>query len=300
MAVIALAASAGLPLWLSVLSDSGGLLIVLANSLWPLTWRVGGGAEQSTEPPSSSSSSSQRASSAAAAAARSPFQSGSVRGLTGTLLLSTTWTFAQLLGAHVANSSSLRSDALAMLVDDAAYAFNLAAELRPKQERAIKLAAPLVSAAILLVVTARCFSDAIAQLGGGAEEEAKEVVDGRLVLGFGAAMLVVDMLMLRAILFRTQATRLGEATSVGCTAHGCAAPHGCGHDGSKEEGGVRASLSASFRLAIHRCQVSPRSELNLFSCLSHVVADTLRSLTQVHSGDTQPPLRGLDDAPIPS
>ena len=31
----------GLPLWLSVLSDSGGLLVVLANSLWPLTWRVG-------------------------------------------------------------------------------------------------------------------------------------------------------------------------------------------------------------------------------------------------------------------
>ena len=41
VAVIALAATVGLPLWLSVLSDSGGLLVVLANSLWPLTWRVG-------------------------------------------------------------------------------------------------------------------------------------------------------------------------------------------------------------------------------------------------------------------
>lgn len=41
LAVIALAATVGLPLWLSVLSDSGGLLVVLANSLWPLTWRVG-------------------------------------------------------------------------------------------------------------------------------------------------------------------------------------------------------------------------------------------------------------------
>jgi len=39
--VIVLAATVGLPLWLSVLSDSGGLLVVLANSLWPLTWRVG-------------------------------------------------------------------------------------------------------------------------------------------------------------------------------------------------------------------------------------------------------------------
>ena len=39
--VILLAATVGLPLWLSVLSDTGGLLVVLANSLWPLTWRVG-------------------------------------------------------------------------------------------------------------------------------------------------------------------------------------------------------------------------------------------------------------------
>jgi len=44
VAVILLAATIGLPLWLSVLSDSGGLLVVLANSLWPLTWRVGDGA----------------------------------------------------------------------------------------------------------------------------------------------------------------------------------------------------------------------------------------------------------------
>ena len=47
LAVIALAATVGLPLWLSVLSDSGGLLVVLANSLWPLTWRVGAAAGQS-------------------------------------------------------------------------------------------------------------------------------------------------------------------------------------------------------------------------------------------------------------
>jgi cation transport ATPase len=44
VSVIALAATTGLPLWLSVLSDSGGLLVVLANSLWPLTWRVGAAA----------------------------------------------------------------------------------------------------------------------------------------------------------------------------------------------------------------------------------------------------------------
>ena len=40
VAVIALAATIGLPLWVSVLADNGGLLVVLANSLWPLTWSV--------------------------------------------------------------------------------------------------------------------------------------------------------------------------------------------------------------------------------------------------------------------
>lgn len=40
VAVIVLAATIGLPLWISVLADNGGLLVVLANSLWPLMWRV--------------------------------------------------------------------------------------------------------------------------------------------------------------------------------------------------------------------------------------------------------------------
>mmetsp|Transcript_35210 Transcript_35210/g.89507 ORF Transcript_35210/g.89507 Transcript_35210/m.89507 type:complete len:592 (-) Transcript_35210:201-1976(-) len=38
--VIAAAAVGSVPLWLSVVADSGGLLAVLANSLWPLCWRV--------------------------------------------------------------------------------------------------------------------------------------------------------------------------------------------------------------------------------------------------------------------
>ena len=40
VAVVATAATIGMPLWVSVLADSGGLLVVLANSLWPLMWRV--------------------------------------------------------------------------------------------------------------------------------------------------------------------------------------------------------------------------------------------------------------------
>ena len=42
------------------------------------------------------------------------------RALRATVALSTTWTVAQLVGAHLSNSSSLLSDALAMLVDDSA------------------------------------------------------------------------------------------------------------------------------------------------------------------------------------
>ena len=38
--VILAAATIGMPLWLSVVADNLGLLIVLANSTWPLCWRV--------------------------------------------------------------------------------------------------------------------------------------------------------------------------------------------------------------------------------------------------------------------
>jgi Cd2+/Zn2+-exporting ATPase len=39
-AVIVAAATVGLPLWLSVVADNGGLLLVLLNSTWPMCWRV--------------------------------------------------------------------------------------------------------------------------------------------------------------------------------------------------------------------------------------------------------------------
>ena len=197
----------------------------------------------------------------AAADAAVPF-SRSSRALAVTLALSTGWTFVQLAGALVSKSSSLLSDALAMVVDDGAYALNLAAELRPGQERAIKLVAPLISATILLCVTAVSFNDAISTLQGG-EAEAGEV-DGAIVLGFGAAMLVVDALMLRAILFRADATRSGpDADAFGAGA---------------ADAITLAQVGAAW------CEVSPRTELNLFSGLSHVMADALRSLTQVVVG----------------
>lgn len=39
-AVIVVAATVGIPLWLSVAMDNLGLLVVLANSTWPFSWRV--------------------------------------------------------------------------------------------------------------------------------------------------------------------------------------------------------------------------------------------------------------------
>lgn len=184
-----------------------------------------------------------------------PFDRPNVRALASTLTLSTVWTLAQLAGALVSQSSALLSDALAMCVDDSAYAFNLAAELRPEQERAIKLAAPLVSAAILLVVTALSFNEAIGTLQGGDAGEGE--VNGAIVLGFGSSMLLVDFLMLGSILLRSD-------------------PAKSARDGP----GGKATLPFGAPL----CQVSPRTELNLFSGLAHVAADTLRSLTQVVVG----------------
>ena len=172
-----------------------------------------------------------------------------VRALSITLAVSIIWTAGQITGALLSNSSSLMSDALAMCVDAAAYAFNLASESRPEHERAIKLAAPSVSAVILLIVTAVSLGDAIHTLIGGGDADE---VDGALVLGFGAAMLLADITMLCAILFRGT------------------------------EGGLEKGCDHKWHAGV--CHVSPRDELNLFSGLSHVIADTLRSLAQVIVG----------------
>ena len=79
-------------------------------------------------------------------------------------------------------------------------------------------------------------------------------------------MLVIDMLMLRAILFRK-----------GCNAVDAGGAGAAG--GGKKEEEVPADGWVGTL-----CHVSPCTELNLFSCLSHVAADTLRSLTQVVVG----------------
>ena len=81
-----------------------------------------------------------------------------------------------------------------------------------------------------------------------------------LVLGFGAAMLLIDGAMLCAIFFRSRLPSCG----------GC-----CGYSDAS---------SPPPPCEWGACRVSPQTELNLFSGLSHVVADTLRSLTQVVVG----------------
>ena len=267
--VLGLAATVGLPLWLSVLSDTGGLLVVLANSLWPLTWRVGADADSTMADRvgtlaagsmSSSSPTNQGDSprhSPRRSAAGWPWALPSVRALTTTLVLSSAWTVAQLAGAHVANSTSLMSDGLAMLGDDSSYLFNLVAELQGEDGRVIKLGAPIFSVTILTIVSGISFSRALNTLSGGDHAAADEDVDGRIVLGFGGVNLLVDLMMLGAILFRSTSTAV-----------------------SREQSGWRSSVGELIPI----CHVSPRTEINLFSCLSHVLADTLRSLTQVVVG----------------
>ena len=159
-----------------------------------------------------------------------------MRALGTALGISALWTAAQLTGALLANSSSLLSDGLAMCVDVCAYGLNLASEVR-SAGRACKLVAPFVSAVALLLVTAYSVADALGDL----REGEKKQVDGRLVLGFGLAMLFADLAMLGAIFFRGSAARL-QGSPFGAV-----------------------------------CSVSRKSELNLFSGLAHVLADTLRS-----------------------
>ena len=116
---------------------------------------------------------------------------------------------------------------------------------------------PIFSVTILTIVSGISFSRALSTLSGGDHAAADEDVDGRIVLGFGGVNLLVDLMMLGAILFRSTSTAV-----------------------SREQSGWRSSVGELIPI----CHVSPRTEINLFSCLSHVLADTLRSLTQVVVG----------------
>ena len=101
---------------------------------------------------------------AAAAKQPEPRRPGGVNALWAIFLLGVSYTGVQLAAALASNSDSLLSDAFSMCVDDFAYAVNLAAEYRPQSERAFKLAAPALSAALLLAVTAWAVASARAEL----------------------------------------------------------------------------------------------------------------------------------------
>lgn len=127
-------------------------------------------------------------------------------------------------------------------------------------------------------MTALSFSEAIEKLqrGPAADELDPGAVDGHIVLGFGAAMLVVDGMMLRAILFRS------DICGAGSPGGEDPASGGCQHPSGHPAGFMTPALGLPAWAQV--CKVSPRTELNLFSGLSHVAADTLRSFTQIVVG----------------
>ena len=117
-------------------------------------------------------------------------------------LFSLTLTFAtaQMAGAVVANSLTLFSDSGTMVVDAGTYAVNIyAARLKTRdatRAAKVEVRASAVSVGVLIVMTAAVLVDASQRLCCSSSHVSEsDNVDGRLVLGFSLANLVIDIVM---------------------------------------------------------------------------------------------------------
>jgi len=191
------------------------------------------------------------------------------------ICLFTLITAVQFVAAIVSNSDALLVDCASMLVDAMTYVFNLHAECKGREEtqslRAIARRA-LVSSGFSIVVlygiTAWGLSDAIGTLA------AKHVVDDldpTIVLVFGVLGVVFDGATLAAF------------KAWGFNPEGVADDSfGLGASADQQQQPLGADENENPKL----CGLSRResSLVNMCSALTHVVADSIRSLTSILLG----------------
>ena len=218
-----------------------------------------------------------------------------VRALWLLLALNTGYTALQTAGAILANSLSLLSDTGTMYVDSVTYLINLFAEYQKTRQgmtetsMRYEVGATVFSIISLLGVTAYTMDDAVKRLVSAA---GREQVSAPIMLGFGLCNLILDASMISSIAFRRRCScaalcccgggRSGVASLVaskvsqvdGGEADGVG---GIGDGGGDGGGGGGGALYADGGVDL----VDAKTELNLCSAFAHVVADTLRSLTDI-------------------
>ncbi|KAG8466756.1 hypothetical protein KFE25_008135 [Diacronema lutheri] len=223
------------------------------------------------------------------------------RTLVLTLLLFASITSAQFVGAAFARSLSLLVDAASMLVDVMTYAANLWAECAAgrgaRHAELVELGVSGFSLCTLWVIMIISVSQAAAALrmargASGAEAgHGDDAVDGRIVLGFAAVGIVIDVIVLHSFAqghahggdtreahdealgmadaANAAMPRLPEARRTAAPARNCGAP---------AEERAHSEMAARGRV-LHCCGSMRGQQLNMSSALAHVLADLFRSLT---------------------
>jgi Co/Zn/Cd efflux system component len=191
----------------------------------------------------------------------------------------------QFIGAVVSHSRAMMIDAASMLIDVATYATNLWVECAPpisiRQAEVHEVAVSGVSLLALWTITLIGATQAIATLrerglsGIRAPEQVAgdQDVDGRIVLGFALLNIAVDVFSLLEFNRSWRQTGKGEGERVNGTAGTVEAARSSqiGADARTR----RTSACARVWSAIACCAL----DLNMSSALTHVLADTFRSIT---------------------
>ena len=223
-----------------------------------------------------------------------------IRALWLTFFMNTFFTICQLSGSLMSHSQALLADTQTMFVDSGTYAINIFAELlkvrgAPRRTAAaVDLFAASVSVIALAVVAGLDLWSSIQRLIAGTCDDD---IKAPIVFGFTVGNLVIDISMLGSILLRkrggwkgmlmclcghsgarrtflgraktyvtdvanTSRTECGSSTPPGINAMGAAYAQG---EGGEEELVVETATG----------------ELNVFSALAHVLADTMRTVTEM-------------------
>ena len=220
-------------------------------------------------------------------------RSEAIRALWVTLVLNSVFTAAQVAGSIVSHSLALMGDTGTMVTDSITYSINILAEYvhirgaDPRTSAAIHTAAAAISVIALVAVSVLTVCESIGRImeissHGSGGDEPKEV-NAQVMFAFTLGNLFIDIGMLGSILLRKRGGWLGLLT---CKCLSPVEPK----RSSAASGAMDAQLleqagadpgDASPPDGAGEQTARSGADLNVCSALAHVLADTLRTVTEM-------------------
>ena len=213
--------------------------------------------------------------------------SSTIRALWMTFALNSAFTSAQVAGSLISHSLALMGDTGTMVVDSGTYLINILAEyvrLRGASSRtsaAIDAAAAGISVAALIAVSALTTSesiDRIIHINDKNVTSPPEDINAHVMFAFTLGNLFIDIGMLGSILLRKRGGWLGVLSCKSCRAS--TAPQSAQE--SPQLPPADTTMDAQLlRIADSSNTAEAGEAINVFSALTHVLADTMRTVTEM-------------------